>query len=81
MEARAGDRIVVRSAHQGEPDRSGEVREVRGPAGAPPYLVRWAPDGHEGLFYPGGSCVVLHDVPAPDDMAAPDMVAPDAVRG
>ena len=61
MEARAGDRIVVRSTHQGEPDRAGEVIEVRGPGGAPPYLVRWAPDGHEALFYPGGSCVVVSD--------------------
>ena len=61
MEARVGDRIVVRSTHQGEPERTGEVLEVRGSAGAPPYLVRWAPDGHTGLFYPSGSCTVVHE--------------------
>ena len=61
MEARAGDRIVVRSTHQGEPERTGEVLEVRGSAGAPPYLVRWAPDGHTGLFYPSGSCTVVRE--------------------
>jgi hypothetical protein len=59
VEARAGDRIVVRSTHQGEPDRTGEVLEVRGSEGGPPYLVRWAPDGHIGLFSPAaGTCAV-----------------------
>jgi hypothetical protein len=61
VEARIGDRIVVHSTHQGEAERTGEVLEVRGQAGGPPYLVRWAPDGHEGLFFPGGTCAVVHD--------------------
>ena len=61
VEARVGDRIVVHSTHQGEPERTGEVLEVRGKAGGPPYLVRWAPDGHEGLFYPSGTCTVARD--------------------
>ena len=61
VEARIGDRIVVRSTHQGEPERTGEVLEVRGSAGGPPYLVRWAPDGHEGLFFPSGTCSVVRD--------------------
>ena len=59
MEARVGDRIVVHSTHQGEPERTGEVLEVRGQAGGPPYLVKWAPDGHEGLFFPSGQCTVV----------------------
>ncbi|NEM06999.1 MULTISPECIES: DUF1918 domain-containing protein [Geodermatophilus] len=58
MEARVGDRIVVRSTHQGEPDRTGRVTEVRGPAGGPPYVVQWDADGHTGVFYPAGSCTV-----------------------
>jgi hypothetical protein len=61
VEARVGDRIVVHSTHQGEAERTGEVLEVRGPAGAPPYLVRWSPDGHTGLFFPAGSCNVVHE--------------------
>lgn len=61
VEARVGDRIVVHSAHQGEPERTGEVLEVRGQAGGPPYLVKWSPDGHEGLFFPSGQCTVVHD--------------------
>jgi hypothetical protein len=60
VEARIGDRIVVHSTHTGEPERTGEVLEVRGSAGGPPYLVRWAPDGHTGLFYPAGTCAVVH---------------------
>jgi hypothetical protein len=59
VEARVGDRIVVRSTHQGESERTGEVLEVRGSAGGPPYLVRWAPDGHTALFFPAGSCAVV----------------------
>ena len=61
MEAHVGDRIVVHSTHQGEPDRTGEVDRVRtSPTGGPPYRVRWEPDGHEGLFYPAGTATVVH---------------------
>jgi Domain of unknown function (DUF1918) len=61
VEARVGDRIVVHSTHQGEPERSGEVLEVRGEAGGPPYLVKWSPDGHTALFFPAGTCTVVHE--------------------
>jgi hypothetical protein len=61
VEARVGDRIVVRSTHQGEPERIGEVLEVRGASGGPPYLVTWSPDGHTALFYPAGTCTVVHE--------------------
>ena len=60
MEAHVGDRIVVRSTHQGRPDRTGEVVGCAEPGGGPPYRVRWEPDGHEGLFYPAGTATVLH---------------------
>lgn len=52
MEAHVGDRIVIHSLHVGEPPRDGEIIEVRGSDGGPPYLVRWS-DGHESLVYPG----------------------------
>jgi hypothetical protein len=61
MFAKAGERIVVRSRHQGEPDRDGEIVEVRGADGAPPYLVRWSEDGHTGLFFPGTDAFVVHE--------------------
>jgi hypothetical protein len=59
VEAHVGDRIVVRSTHQGEPDRFGEILECREPGGGPPYLVRWETDGHTGLFYPAGTAAVV----------------------
>jgi hypothetical protein len=58
VHAQPGDRIVVRSTHQGEPERTGQVLECRGPGGDPPFLVRWDPDGHTGLFYPQGTASV-----------------------
>jgi hypothetical protein len=59
VEARVGDRIVVRSTHQGEAERTGRVLEVRGEGGGPPYVVRWDPDGHTAVFYPAGTCTVV----------------------
>ena len=63
MEAHVGDRIVVRSTHQGEPERSGEVVACSEPEGGPPYRVRWE-DGHEGLFYPAGTAAVVQPSPS-----------------
>lgn len=58
MRANAGDRLVIESNKVDSPRREGEVVEVRGGDGAPPYLVRWD-DGHEGLTYPGPDAHVL----------------------
>lgn len=60
MRAKVGDRIVVKGHHVGEPVRDGEVLEVRGADGRPPYLVRWSDNGHESLFYPGSDAAVEH---------------------
>jgi hypothetical protein len=60
MQATVGDRIIVRSVHVGEHDRDGEVLEVRGENGKPPYLVRWSDTGHDGLFFPGPETVIHH---------------------
>ena len=61
VEAHVGDKIIVRSTHQGEPERIGEVVECSEPGGGPPYRVRWEPDGHTGLFYPAGTCTVVRE--------------------
>ncbi len=53
MGAGVGDRVVVRSVHVDEPLRDGEVVEVHGQDGGPPYVVRWSDPGHEGLFFRG----------------------------
>jgi nitroimidazol reductase NimA-like FMN-containing flavoprotein (pyridoxamine 5'-phosphate oxidase superfamily) len=60
MQASVGDRIVIKGHHIGEPDRDAEILEVRGQDGAPPYVVRWSDDGHEGLFVPGPDATLQH---------------------
>ncbi len=52
MRAAVGDRVRVRGHSVGTADRHGEIREIQGPDGTPPFLVRWD-DGHERLFFPG----------------------------
>ncbi|MEP9383543.1 DUF1918 domain-containing protein [Nocardioides sp. KR10-350] len=61
LTARPGERLVVRGQHVGDPDRQGEIVEVRHADGSPPYLVRWDDTGHEGLFFPGPDAFVVHD--------------------
>jgi len=58
MKAKVGDRLVVKGHHVGEPDRDGEILEVRGPDGTPPFVVRWNEDGHIGLVFPGPDAFV-----------------------
>lgn len=53
MQAAVGDRVVVLGAHVDEATREGEVVEVHGEQGGPPWVVRWSRDGRETLFYPG----------------------------
>ena len=57
MKAHQGDRIILAASHIEEATRDGEVLEVRGKDGEPPYLVRWT-DGHTGLLYPGPGSVL-----------------------
>jgi hypothetical protein len=60
MKAAVGDRLVIKGHYVGQPDRDAEILEVHGDDGAPPYLVRWSDDGHEGLFFPGSDAIVEH---------------------
>ncbi len=60
MKATVGDKIVVDRQHIGEPPREAQVLAVEGADGAPPYRVRWADDGHEGLYFPGPDAHVVH---------------------
>lgn len=58
MHANVGDRLLVESGSAETHRREGEVLEVRGSDGGPPYLVKWE-DGHEGLVFPGPDAHVL----------------------
>ena len=58
MQARIGDRLIIKGHHEGEHDRDAEILEVHGAEGVPPYLVQWSDDGHVGLVFPGPDAVV-----------------------
>jgi hypothetical protein len=57
MQAAIGDRLHIRGNCVGHPDKCGEIVEVHGKAGEPPYLVRFD-DGHTGLVFPGPDAVI-----------------------
>jgi hypothetical protein len=59
MRAVTGDELVVRGRHVGDKDRIGEIIEVHGEDGAPPYLVSWK-DGHESVIMPSSDTIVEH---------------------
>ncbi|GGV19116.1 MULTISPECIES: DUF1918 domain-containing protein [Streptomycetaceae] len=59
MHAAVGDQLHIHSRSVGMADRTGEITEVHGANGEPPYLVRFE-DGHEGLVYPGPDSIVEH---------------------
>ncbi len=57
MQATVGDRVHIKGRIVGMAEHVGEIVEVRGPEGAPPYVVRFD-DGHESLIYPGPDCLI-----------------------
>jgi len=59
MQATVGDHLIVHGRIVGQSDRTGEIIDVRGQDGAPPYLVRFS-DGHESVIFPGPDCVIEH---------------------
>jgi hypothetical protein len=65
MHAVVGDRLHVHGRVVGRSDETSEIIEIRGPDGAPPYLVRHD-DGHEALVFPGADASVDHqETPGP----------------
>ncbi|KIF04059.1 hypothetical protein PL81_20805 [Streptomyces sp. RSD-27] len=59
MRATEGDQLVQHGRVVGQHDRVGEIVEVLGENGAPPYRVHF-PDGHDAVMSPGPDCVVRH---------------------
>lgn len=57
MRAQVGDRLRVHGKTVGCAEQCGEILEVKGPGGEPPYMVRFT-DGHTGLVFPGPDAVV-----------------------
>jgi len=63
MKAAVGDRLVVTSRRIDLEPRVGEIVEVHGQDGSPPYVVRW--NGHVGttVVIPGPDAHVEHPAP------------------
>jgi Domain of unknown function (DUF1918) len=59
MQAAVGDRLHVHANVMGHPGRTGEIVEVRGAGGEPPYLVHFD-DGHTALVFPGPDAIIEH---------------------
>jgi Domain of unknown function (DUF1918) len=59
MQAVVGDRLRVHGSIVGRSERMGEIVEVRGAGGEPPYMVRFD-DGHTSLVFPGPDAVIEH---------------------
>ncbi|KRV50298.1 hypothetical protein AQ490_14395 [Wenjunlia vitaminophila] len=59
MHANVGDKLCTHGRTVGQKDRVGEIIEVLGRDGGPPYRVRFD-DGHETLISPGPDTVVEH---------------------
>lgn len=59
LRAVPGDRLVVEGHHQGESQRDGEIVEVQGEDGGPPFVVRWE-DGTTTTLYPSSDVKVQH---------------------
>jgi hypothetical protein len=60
MHASVGDRLVIVGHRVGQRPREGEILEVQGADGSPPYMVRWGDTGQEGLIFPGSDASVQH---------------------
>ena len=69
MKAHVGDQLRIRGHSIGVPDRLGEVIEVHGVGGTPPFLVRWGDSGHEGLLFPGNDAEVEPNREHHDELA------------
>lgn len=63
MRAAVGEWLVVEGGHLDDHRRKGQIMEVRGPDGAPPYLVHWLEDGHTSLIFPGPDTHAEHKLP------------------
>ena len=59
MKADVGDWLVVKGTTTELSDQRGEITEVRGADGAPPYVVRWLANGHVATVFPGSDALVV----------------------
>ncbi|AIR97324.1 DUF1918 domain-containing protein [Streptomyces glaucescens] len=70
MRATVGDQLVQHGRVVGQHDKVGEIVEVLGQEGNPPYRVRFQ-DGHEGLCSPGPDTEIRHRSTQPAAVSQP----------
>lgn len=63
MKAEAGDRLIVHGRHVDDRNRVGEIVEVHGPDGTPPYVVKWEGQTETVVVVPGPDSLVEHHSP------------------
>lgn len=59
MKAAPGNWLMIEGTHLNDPKRHGQILEVRGTDGAPPYVVRWDDTGTETVVIPTTGAHVL----------------------
>ncbi len=59
MKADVGDWLVIKGTTTELADQRGEITEVRGADGGPPYVVRWMASGHVATVFPGSDALVV----------------------
>ena len=60
MQAQVGDQIQILGTKVDLPVRDGEIIEVRGHNGTPPFVVKWSDTGHTALVFPGPDARIHH---------------------
>ncbi|MGW3472258.1 DUF1918 domain-containing protein [Saccharopolyspora sp. NPDC000995] len=63
MHAEVGEWLVAEAVHLDGHRRKGQIVEVHGPGGEPPYLVHWLDDGRVTLFFPGPDAHLERSLP------------------
>lgn len=63
MRAQVGDWLIVEGTHLDDHRRKGQITDVRGPNGQPPYMVHWLDNGHVTFFFPGPDTHIEHHLP------------------
>ncbi len=58
MYATVGDQLLIMSSRLQRSIRDGEILEVHGKGGQPPYVVRWSDTGDTTLVFPGSDARV-----------------------
>lgn len=63
MRAHVGEWLIVEGLHLDDHRRKGQIIEIHGPGGEPPYMVHWLEDDHVSLLFPGPDTHIEEKLP------------------